>query len=474
MEQKQEKTMSGSQYFAKKSVADLQTEKTDGTALKRTLGPWRLLALGVGAIIGAGIFVLTGQAAAQYAGPAIMLSFILGGIACAFAGLCYAEFAALIPIAGSAYTYSYATLGELVAWVIGWDLILEYALGTATVAVGWAGYVTSFLRDLGVSLPAPHGFNLLALLGVLGVTALLAFGVRESTSLNAGIVVVKLCVIGLFLAFGIGHVHPANWHPFVPPNTGQFGHFGWSGVLRGAGVIFFAYIGFDAVSTAAQEAKNPQKDMPVGILGSLALCTVLYIAVSAVLTGLVPYPKLNVADPIAVGVAATGLPWLSLIVKVGIIAGLTSVMLVLLYGQTRIFFTMAGDGLLPAVFSRLHPKFQTPTSATWLLGSIVGLIAAVVPLSLLGELVSIGTLFAFILVCAGVLYLRRTQPDLPRPFRCPGVPFVPISGILACLYLISGLPLETMLRLVVWLLIGFVVYFGYSRHHSKLFQDTKE
>lgn len=466
--------MSGSQYFAKKSVADLQTEKTDGTALKRTLGPWRLLALGVGAIIGAGIFVLTGHAAAQYAGPAIMLSFILGGIACAFAGLCYAEFAALIPIAGSAYTYSYATLGELVAWVIGWDLILEYALGTATVAVGWAGYVSSFLRDLGVTLPAPHGFNLLALLGVLGVTALLAFGVRESTSLNAGIVVVKLCVIGLFLAFGIGHVPPANWHPFVPPNTGHFGQFGWSGVLRGAGVIFFAYIGFDAVSTAAQEAKNPQKDMPVGILGSLALCTVLYIAVSAVLTGLVPYPKLNVADPIAVGVAATGLTWLTLIVKVGIIAGLTSVMLVLLYGQTRIFFTMAGDGLLPAVFSRLHPKFQTPTYATWLLGSIVALVAAVVPLALLGELVSIGTLFAFILVCAGVLYLRRTQPDLPRPFKCPGVPYVPIGGILACLTLIKGLPLETLLRLVVWLLIGFVVYFGYSRHHSKLFRDTED
>ena len=466
--------MSTSQYFAKKSVADLQTEKTDGTALKRTLGPWRLLALGVGAIIGAGIFVLTGQAAAQYAGPAIMLSFILGGIACAFAGLCYAEFAALIPIAGSAYTYSYATLGELVAWIIGWDLILEYALGTATVAVGWAGYVSSFLRDLGVSLPTPHamhGFNPVALVGVLGVTALLAFGVRESTSLNAAIVAVKLCVIALFIGFGVGHVHPANWHPFVPPNTGHFGHFGWSGVLRGAGVIFFAYIGFDAVSTAAQEAKNPQKDMPVGILGSLALCTVLYIAVSAVLTGLVPYPRLNVADPIAVGVAATGLTWLTLIVKIGIIAGLTSVMLVLLYGQSRIFFTMAGDGLLPAVFSRLHPKFQTPVYATWLLGGIVALVAATVPRELLGELVSIGTLFAFILVCAGVLYLRRTQPDLPRPFRCPGVPFVPIAGILACLYLISGLPLDTMLRLVVWLLIGFVVYFGYSRHHSKLFQS---
>jgi APA family basic amino acid/polyamine antiporter len=463
--------MNTSRYFAKKSVADLQTEKTEGTTLKRTLGPGHLLALGVGAIIGAGIFVLTGQAAAQYAGPAIMLSFIFGGIACAFAGLCYAEFAALIPIAGSAYTYSYATLGELMAWIIGWDLVLEYALGTATVAVGWAGYVASFLRDLGLNLPAPHGFNPLAMLGVLAVTALLAFGIKESTNLNAGMVIVKLCVIALFLAFGSGHLHPANWHPFLPPNTGHFGQYGWSGVLRGAGVIFFAYIGFDAVSTAAQEAKNPQKDMPIGILGSLLVCTVLYILVAGVLTGLVPYKTLNVADPIAVGVGATGLPWLIETVKVGIIAGLSSVMLVLMYGQTRIFYTMAGDGLLPAVFSRLHPRFQTPVVATWLLGAIVSVIAAFVPLALLGELVSIGTLFAFILVCASVLYLRRAQPNLERPFRCPGVPFVPIAGILACLYLIAGLPGSTQLRLVVWLLIGFVVYFCYSRHHSKLFED---
>ena len=462
--------MSTSRYLAKKSVADLQTEKTDGTALKRTLGPWQLLALGVGAIIGAGIFVLTGQAAAQYAGPAIIFSFLLGGLACAFAGLCYAEFAALIPIAGSAYTYSYVTLGELVAWIIGWDLVLEYALGTATVAVGWSGYVASFLHDLGLHLPAPHGFNLLAMLGVLGVTALLTFGVRESTNANAAVVVIKLCVIGLFLAFGVGHLHPANWHPFLPPNTGQFGQYGWSGVLRGAGVIFFAYIGFDAVSTAAQEAKNPQKDMPVGILGSLLVCTVLYILVAGVLTGLVPYKSLNVADPIAVGVGATGLGWLTEVVKVGVIAGLSSVMLVLMYGQTRIFFTMAGDGLLPAVFSRLHPRFQTPVYATWLLGGIVSVIAAFVPLALLGELVSIGTLFAFILVCAGVLYLRRAQPGLTRPFRCPGSPFIPIGGILACLYLIAGLPGSTQLRLVVWLLLGFVIYFGYSRYHSKLFK----
>jgi len=460
--------MDTKQYWAKKSMADLQAEDTGEVTLKRSLGPGRLLALGIGAIIGAGIFVLTGQAAAQYAGPAIIFSFILGGIACAFAGLCYAEFAALIPIAGSAYTYSYATLGELVAWIIGWDLILEYALGSATVAVGWAGYVTSFLRDCGVTLPHIRGFNLLALLGVLAVTALLALGTKESARFNAAIVGVKLLVIAAFLGFGAFHLHPANWHPFLPPNTGRFGQYGLSGVLRGAGVIFFAYIGFDAVSTAAQEAKNPQKDMPIGILGSLTVCTVLYILVAGTLTGLVSYKTLNVADPIAVGVGAIGIGWLTELVKIGVIAGLSSVMLVLLYGQTRIFYTMASDGLLPGIFSRLSPRFHTPTVATWLLGIIVSLIAAFVPLALLGELVSIGTLFAFILVCAGVLYLRRTHPEIPRPFRCPGLPAVPILGILSCLYLISGLPFSTQVRLVVWLLIGFIIYFGYSRHHSKL------
>ncbi len=460
--------MDTKQYWAKKSMEDLQAEDTEGASLKRSLGPGRLLALGIGAIIGAGIFVLTGQAAAQYAGPAIILSFILAGIACAFAGLCYAEFAALIPIAGSAYTYSYATLGELVAWIIGWDLILEYAVGSATVAVGWAEYVTSLLRDFGVTLPRIHGFNLLALLGVLAVTALLAFGTKESTRFNAIIVGVKLLVIAAFLGFGVFHLHPANWRPFLPANTGHFGSYGLSGVLRGAGVIFFAYIGFDAVSCAAQEAKNPQKDMPIGVLGSLAVCTVLYILVAATLTGLVSYKLLNVGDPIAVGMGAIGIGWLTELVKVGVIAGLTSVMLVLLYGQTRIFYTMANDGLLPGIFSRLSPRFHTPSVATWLLGIIVSLIAAFVPLYLLGKLVSIGTLFAFILVCAGVLYLRRTQPDLERPFRCPGLPAVPILGILSCLYLMSGLPFSTQVRLVVWLLIGFVIYFGYSRQHSKL------
>ncbi len=463
-----------SQYFAKKSIEELQAEDTEGAGLKRSLGPGRLLALGIGAIIGAGIFVLTGEAASQYAGPAIILSFILGGITCAFAGLCYAEFAALIPIAGSAYTYSYATLGELVAWIIGWDLILEYAVGAATVAVGWAGYVSSLLHDFGVTVPHPHGFNVLAMAGVLAVTAILATGTKESASANAAIVGIKLVVIAAFLGFGVFHLHPANWHPFLPPNTGAFGQFGLSGVLRGAGVIFFAYIGFDAVSTAAQEAKNPQKDMPIGILGSLAICTVLYILVAGVLTGLVSYKSLNVADPIAVGVGAIGIGWLIGLVKAGVIAGLSSVMLVLLYGQSRIFYTMASDGLLPSFFSRLSPRFHTPAAATWLLGVIVSLIAAFVPLALLGKLVSIGTLFAFILVCAGVLYLRRTQPDLPRPFRCPGLPAVPILGILCCLYLIAGLPLSTQVRLVVWLLLGFIVYFGYSRHHSKLHKSNSK
>ncbi len=460
--------METKQYWAKKSMEDLQAEDTGEATLKRSLGPGRLLALGIGAIVGAGIFVLTGQAAAQYAGPAIVFSFILGGIACAFAGLCYAEFAALIPIAGSAYTYSYATLGELVAWIIGWDLILEYAVGSATVAVGWSGYVTSFLNDCGVHLPVVHGFNWPALVGILAVTALLAFGTKESARFNAAIVAVKLTVIAAFLGFGAFHLHPANWHPFLPANTGHFGQYGLSGVLRGAGVIFFAYIGFDAVSCAAQEAKNPQKDMPIGILGSLAVCTVLYILVAGTLTGLVSYKTLNVDDPISVGVGAIGLRWLTELVKVGVIAGLSSVMLVLLYGQTRIFYTMASDGLLPGIFSRLSPRFHTPSVATWLLGVLVSLIAAFVPLALLGKLVSVGTLFAFILVCAGVLYLRRTQPDLERPFRCPGLPAVPILGILSCLYLISGLPFSTQIRLVVWLLLGFIIYFGYSRHHSKL------
>ncbi|MBV9850060.1 MAG: amino acid permease [Armatimonadetes bacterium] len=464
--------------LAKKTVSDLQKTDEGHAGLRRALNPLQLVALGIGAVIGAGIFVLTGQAAAQCAGPAIVISFLISGVACALAGLCYAEFASLIPVAGSAYTYAYATLGELVAWMIGWDLILEYALGTATVAVGWSGYVVSFLHGFGVMLPpaltaAPgvNGvgvFNLPAFLAVLGVMALLILGVRESANVNTAIVGIKLLVIAAFLIFGVMHLHPANWRPFLPVNTGHFGDFGWSGVLRGAGMIFFAYIGFDAVSTAAQEARNPQKDMPIGILGSLAICTVLYILVALVLTGVVSYTKLGVPDPIAVGIGAMGLAWLAAIVKLGVICGLTSVMLVLCYGQTRIFYTMAHDGLLPALFSRLHPRFGTPARATVLLGVLVAIIAALTPIKLLGELVSIGTLFAFVVVCGAVIYLRRHQPGLERPFKCPGVPWVPLAGILVCLYLVVGLPPETQIRLLTWLAVGLIIYFAYGRYHSKV------
>jgi APA family basic amino acid/polyamine antiporter len=458
----------------------------DESPFDRALGPWHLVALGVGAIIGAGIFVITGTAAAQYAGPGIMLSFVLGAIACGFVGLCYAEFASLIPIAGSAYTYAYATLGELMAWLIAWDLVLEYAMVGATVSVGWSGYAVSLLRDLGLVVPAQltaapgtlvaladgtrvgAWFNLPAFLIVAGLTALLIVGVRESTRFNAAIVAVKVTVVLVFIAVGAGYVVSANWQPFIPENTGQFGQFGWSGVLRGASVVFFAYIGFDAVSTAAQEAKNPQRDMPIGILGSLIICTIFYIAVAAVLTGLVPYGQLNVPDPIAVGIDAIGVPWLAVLIKVGALTGLTSVILVFLYGQSRIFFTMSNDGLLPTVFQTVHPRFRTPYRSQLILGLVVGIIGGLVPIAILGELVSIGTLFAFIVVAAAVLYLRRTQPDLKRPFRCPLVPLVPILGIVCCLFLMIGLPLETWARLVIWLVIGLAIYFGYGRSHSAL------
>lgn len=483
--------MTRPKYLERKSVVQLQTDASTGEHLQRALGAIDLVTLGIGCIIGAGIFVLTGTAAAQYAGPAIMLSFVLAGIACGFAGLCYAEFAALLPIAGSAYTYAYATLGEVVAWIIGWDLLLEYALGAATVAVGWSGYMISFLKDVGITLPASLTaapgthvvltdnstvtavFNLPAFLAIIALTLLLMLGVRESTRFNGIIVAVKLAVIVTFVLFGVSHIDPAHWTPFIPPNTGKFGEYGFSGILRGAGVIFFAYIGFDAVSTAAQEAKHPQRDMPIGIIGSLLICTLLYIVVAGVLTGLVSYKALNVADPIAVGVNVIGLKWLAIAVKIGAIFGLSSVMLVLTYGQTRILYTMSRDGLLPPFLSRIHPRFKTPHITTLVLGTCVSLIAGLVPISTLGELVSIGTLFAFIVVCAGVLYLRYTQPSLYRPFRCPLVPFVPVTGIFICLYLVVGLPQETWLRLFVWLVVGLFIYFFYGHSHSVLQQDRR-
>ena len=483
----------------RKSVAALQAEWQSDHSLKRALNALNLTTLGIGAIIGAGIFVLTGQAAAAYAGPGIVFSFILAGIACAFAGLCYAEFSAMIPIAGSAYTYGYATLGEFFAWIIGWDLILEYLFSASTVAVGWSGYVTSLMHDIGVHIPeaftsapfqhqAPPDaglnvwrlftegwtrtgavLNVPAMIIVGVITLLLIVGIKESASFNNAIVIVKLAVILAFLAFGAAYINRANWQPFIPPSAGP-GRYGWDGILRGAGVIFFAYIGFDAVSTAAQEAKNPQRDMPIGIMASLVICTVLYIVVSLVLTGMVNYQNLNVPDPIAVGInaAGPGLAWLRPIVKIGAIAGLSSVILVMLLGQPRVFYSMSKDGLLPAVFSRVHPRFQTPWLASALTGTAAMVTAGLLPIGLLGELVSIGTLLAFVIVCAGVLVLRYSDPDIPRPFRTPLVPLVPGLGILSCAYLMYGLPLDTWARLIIWMAVGLVIYFLYGRFHSKL------
>ena len=466
--------------FTKKSIAELRAE-AEGGALRRSLGPWSLTALGIGSIIGTGIFVLTGTAASQYAGPALVVSMVIAAVGCAFAGLCYAEFASMIPVSGSAYTYAYATMGELMAWIIGWDLVLEYALSAATVAVGWSGYAASFLRDFGVVLPAQlvagpgqtvaladgtavQGvFNLPAALAVVAVSALLVTGINQSARVNTAIVVVKLAVLVLFVVCGIAYVRPENWTPFVPANTGEFGAFGWSGVLRGAGVIFFAYIGFDAVSTAAQEAKNPQRDMPIGILASLFVCTGLYIAVALVLVGIVRYTELNVADPIAVGIDATGLTWLSPIIKMGALLGLLSVMLVVLLGQSRIFYSMSRDGLLPPLFRAIHPRFRTPHYSTMIIGAVVALAAGLLPIAVLSVLTSMGTLLAFTIACIGVIILRRTNPELERPFRTPGMPWVPALGALICFVQMLGLPGSAWQRLGVWLLLGLVIYFLYGR-----------
>jgi basic amino acid/polyamine antiporter, APA family len=509
----------------KKSIAYLQREaSTEGEhTLKRSLGALNLVLLGIGAIIGAGIFVLTGTAAAQYAGPAIVLSFVLAGSGCLFAGLCYAEFASMIPIAGSAYTYGYATLGEFIAWIIGWDLILEYLFAASTVAVGWSGYFVAFLSQLGIHLPpaltgAPFSvegthnlvrseicidqatgmvavdpvsrtpltldscraaldryeiingiINLPAMILIAILTALLVVGIKESARFNNIIVFVKVAIVLLVIGFGFAYVNSANWHPFIPENTGTFGEFGWSGILRGAGVIFFAYIGFDAVSTAAQEANNPQRDLPIGILGSLAVCTVLYILMALVMTGLAPYSALDVPHPVFVAIEMAGpsLRWLTYLINIGAIAGLASVVLVMLLGQPRIFWAMSRDGLLPPVFSKVHPKFRTPWVSTIITGVTAMFIAGMFPIGLLGELVSIGTLLAFVIVSAGILVLRYKQPDLPRPFRTPFVPAVPILAILICGYMMSGLPLDTWLRLLVWMGLGILIYFVYGRTHSE-------
>ena len=469
--------------FTRKSLADLQAE-SERSLLRRSLGPLNLTALGIGSIIGTGIFVLTGTAASQNAGPALVLSMLLSALGCAFAGLCYAEFASMVPVAGSAYTYAYATVGEIFAWIIGWDLVLEYALSASTVAVGWSGYFVSLCRDLGITVPpaltAPPGatvaladgtsvagvFNLPATIIVLLVAALLIIGIRQSAGANTGLVVIKTAVLLLFVVLGAAYVRAENLTPFVPPNTGAFGEFGWSGVLRGAGVMFFAYIGFDAVSTAAQEAKNPQRDMPIGILGSLAICTVIYIAVAIVLLGIVSYHRLNVADPLAVGIDATGLRWFSPIIKVSALFGLFSTMIVTLLAQTRIFYSMSRDGLLPPLFSVVHRTFRTPYLSTILTGTVVALASGLLPIGVLGQLVSIGTLLAFTLVCIGVVILRRTAPELKRPFRTPLVPWVPALGGIICVAQMLGLPVETWERLVIWLAAGMVIYFAYSRRRA--------
>lgn len=479
--------------FYKKSLDQLIKESKSEGGLRRTLTANNLVSLGIGAIIGAGIFTLTGTAAALHTGPAVVLSFVLAAVACAFAGLCYSEFASMIPISGSAYTYAYATMGEFIAWIIGWDLIIEYLFASSTVAVSWSGYMVSFLKDFGIAIPAsiaqaPYNYdsssgvftptgaliNFPAIFIIAIITSLLVIGIRESAKFNNVIVVIKLAVILLFIGFGISYINTDNLTPFIPQAEGP-GRFGFEGIVRGAGIIFFAYIGFDAVSTAAQEAINPQKDMPRGILGSLAVCTIIYILVGVVMTGMVPYEKLNVPDPIAVAVNAGGddLFWLRFPIKIGAIAGLSSVILVMLMGQPRIFYSMSNDGLLPKVFSAIHPRFKTPYITTIITGLVAMVLAGFGPINLLGELVSIGTLLAFVIVCAGILVLRYTDPQLVRPFKTPFFPFVPILGILVCLYLMAGLPWHTWERLLIWLLIGIIIYFTYSRRHSKVRKELR-
>lgn len=476
--------------FITKSTSQLLAESNDDShGLKRVLSRWALVSLGIGAVIGTGIFVLTGHAAADYAGPAVALSYVLSGVGCLFAGLCYAEYAAAIPIAGSAYTYSYATLGEFVAWLIGWDLILEYLFAAATVAVGWSKHFIPFMRDFfNVNLPeqwcrAPLDYidghiihtanyvNLPAIFLIWVISALLVVGIKESASFNNLMVAIKVVIILMIIGLGWGYINTDNLTPFIPENTGKFGQFGWSGILKGSATIFFAYIGFDAVSTAAQETKNPQKDMFWGMIGSLAICAVLFVLVSIVLCGMVNYKELHVDAPVVYAlekVAGDSLKWLRMAVEIAVLAGLSSVILVLLMGQPRVFFSMAKDGLLPPVFAKVHPKYGTPHITTIVTGLVCSVLAGFLPLNLLGELVAIGTLMAFSVVCIGVVVLRKNKPDMERPYRTPFVPVVPALGAGICVLQAYSLPGDTWLRLFIWMAIGLVIYFLYGIKHSKL------
>ncbi len=484
--------------LAKKPTSLLLKEAGGGDRLRPVLGPLQLTSLGVGAIIGAGIFVIIGVVAKDKAGPATMLSFVIAGSACAFAALCYAEFASMVPVAGSAYTYAYATLGELFAWIIGWDLLLEYGVGAASVAHGWSHYFVDFLRLLGIKLPAaltnaPFDFNpatgafistgavvdMPALLITALLTVILITGIRQSAAFNFFMVLIKLAVVLLIIAIGVFYVDPRNWQPFAPYGytgislfgstvMGQHGAGGEPlGMMAGAAIVFYAYIGFDSVSTHAEEARHPSRDVPIGIIGSLMLCTILYIAVAAVVTGMVPYQQIDIDAPIAKAFSHVGLPWAHALISLGALTGITSVLMVLLLSQPRIMLVMARDGLLPtSFFGSVHPRFRTPWKSTLLTGSVVGLMGALLPLRILAELVNIGTLLAFVIVCASVLIMRRSDPDLPRPFRCPLVPLIPLLGIASCSLLMFSLPVENWLRLIVWLLVGFAVYFAYGWHHS--------
>ena len=493
-----------SKLWVRKSIVDLQNESSEG-GLVKSLGARALVLLGIGAIIGAGLFSITGSAAGYNAGPAVTISFVIAAVACAFAGLCYAEFASMIPVAGSAYTYSYATMGEFIAWIIGWDLVLEYAVGAATVSISWSRYLVKFLEYYDLHLPAQLTLspwesatladgtivsgmmNLPAVFIVVAMSLLLVRGTKESAIINGIIVGLKVIVVLIFIALGWAYIDTNNYTPYIPQNSGTFGEYGWSGIVRAAGIIFFAYIGFDAVSTAAQEAKNPKRDMPIGILVSLAICTVLYILFAHVMTGVANYTSFKGADgiaPVAVAIEHMGTmneagkmvpayPWLNKAIIIAILAGYASVIMVMLMGQSRVFYSMSKDGLLPKIFSNVHPKFGTPAKSNLLFMVFVSLFAAFVPATVVGEMTSIGTLLAFVLVCAGVIVLRKTHPELPRAFKTPLVPLVPILGILACVAMMISLPGDTWIRLILWLAVGFIIYFGYSIKNSKLNNPKK-